>query len=117
MAGVALEWKAELQAEEGMAQEDFMRMTRIDELDDSKRIKAGHILWIRILEDQKEPIQLRVGVTGQINFPHIGLQQAAGLSFRQLAFEVKKRLEESYYEVATPLVAYSGFLPDGTRMP
>lgn len=77
----------------------------MDVLDDTQPIEPGDIISIRIVEDRGQPLQLRVGATGEINAPHIGLVKASGRTCRQLAFEVKRRLELNYYNSATVVVA------------
>ena len=74
-------------------------------LDNTQPIESGDIVSLRILEDHGEPLQLRVGATGEINVPHIGLIRAAGKTCRQVAFEAKRELERSYYKNATVIIA------------
>ena len=82
-------------------------LTTMDVLDDTQIIETGDVISLRVVEDQgrREPIQLRVGATGQINAPHIGLVLAVGRTCKQLATEIKKRLEANYYNSATVIVA------------
>lgn len=77
----------------------------MDVLDDTQPIEPGDTISMRIVEDRTEPRQLRVGATGEIYAPHIGLVKAAGRTCKSLAYEVKKRLEQSYYNQATVVVA------------
>lgn len=77
----------------------------MDVLDDTQPIEPGDTISMRIVEDRTEPRQLRVGATGEIYAPHIGLVKAAGRTCKQLAYEVKRRLEQSYYNQATVVVA------------
>ncbi|HCN30966.1 MAG TPA: hypothetical protein DIT64_20080 [Verrucomicrobiales bacterium] len=77
----------------------------MDVLDDSRPIEPGDTISMRIVEDRTEPRQLTVGVTGEVYAPHIGLVKAAGRTSKQLAYEVKRRLEASYYNKATVIVA------------
>lgn len=74
-------------------------------VDNTIQIQPGYIISLRIVEDRKEAIQLRVGVTGDINAPHIGLVKAAGRTCRELAFSMKQQLEKSLYNTATVIVA------------
>lgn len=74
-------------------------------LDNSQPIEPGDVISIRIVEDRREPLQLRVGATGEVNAPHIGLVRAAGRTCRELAFTIKRDLEKQYYKVATVVVA------------
>lgn len=77
----------------------------MDVLDDTLPIQSGDLISIRIVEDRREPLQLPVGATGEINAPHIGLVKASGRTCKQLAFEVKRKLELNYYNSATVIVA------------
>jgi polysaccharide biosynthesis/export protein len=74
-------------------------------VDNTTPIRQGDYISLRIVEDRKEAIQLRVGVTGDINAPHIGLVHAAGRTCRELAFSMKSQLEKSLYNTATVIVA------------
>lgn len=80
-------------------------LNSMDVLDDSQAIEPGDVISMRIMEDRREPLQLRVGATGEVNAPHIGLVKAAGRTCRALAMEVKRRLELNYYNTATVIVA------------
>ena len=80
-------------------------LNSMEVLDDSQPIEPGDVISMRVVEDRREPLQLRVGVTGEVNAPHIGLVKAAGRTCKQLAFEVKRRLELNYYNSATVIVA------------
>lgn len=80
-------------------------LNSMEVLDDTQPIEPGDVISLRIVEDRKEPLQLRVGATGEVNAPHIGLVKAAGRTCRQLASEVKRRLELNYYNLATVIVA------------
>ncbi len=74
-------------------------------VDNTTPIRSGDLISLKIVEDRKDAIQLRVGVTGDINAPHIGLVRAAGRTCRELAFNMKGQLERSLYNTATVIVA------------
>lgn len=80
-------------------------LNSMDVLDDSQVIESGDVISMRVVEDRGSPQQMRVGATGEVNAPHIGLVKAAGRTCRQLAFEVKRRLELNFYNSATVVVA------------
>lgn len=80
-------------------------LNSMEVLDDSQPIEPGDVISMRVVEDRRDPLQLRVGATGEVNAPHIGLVKAAGRTCKQLAFEVKRRLELNYYNSATVIVA------------
>jgi polysaccharide biosynthesis/export protein len=77
----------------------------MDVLDDTQPIESGDLISIRIVEDRRESLQLRVGATGEVNAPHIGLVKASGRTCKILAQEIKRRLELNYYNTATVVVA------------
>lgn len=80
-------------------------INNMEMLDNTNTIRSGDIISLRIVEDRKEPIQLRVGVTGEINAPHIGLVRAAGRTCRELGYHMKDQLEKTLYNRATVIVA------------
>jgi protein involved in polysaccharide export with SLBB domain len=80
-------------------------MNSMDVLDDTQPMAPGDLISIRVVEDRREPMQLRVTATGEIQAPHIGLIRAAGRTCRELAFAVKRELEKSYYNSATVIIA------------
>ena len=84
----------------------------MDVVDNTRPIRPGDLISLRIVEDRKEPTQLRVGVTGDINAPHIGLVRAAGRTSRELAYFMKSQLERSLYNKATVLVAIDQTIED-----
>jgi polysaccharide biosynthesis/export protein len=85
------------------------------DLDDSRPIQSGDTISIRVVEDRGEPLQMIVGVTGQVNAPHIGLVKAVGRTCRELGYEIKRRLELSYYNSATVIVAIDQERQDSGR--
>jgi polysaccharide export outer membrane protein len=80
-------------------------LNSMDVLDDTQIIESGDIISMRVVEDRGTPQQMRVGATGEVTAPHIGLVKASGRTCRQLAFEVKRRLELNYYNSATVVVS------------
>lgn len=80
-------------------------LNSMEVLDDTQIIEPGDLISMRVVEDRREPQQMRVGATGEVTAPHIGLVKAAGRTCRQLANEVKRRLEQNYYNSATVVVS------------
>ena len=71
----------------------------MNELDNSQKLKPDNIVSIRFLEDKRGATQQIVTVTGEIQVPYIGLIKAAGLTCRELAFQIKPelaKLEKGY---------------------
>ena len=79
-------------------------LVSMDELDNSQKLKPGHTISIRILEDKRGALQQVVAVTGEVQAPYIGTIQAEGLTCRELAFKAKSELEKSFFKQATVLV-------------
>ena len=80
-------------------------LNSMDVLDNTRPIRPGDVVSLRVIEDRKEPIQVTVGVTGEIQAPYVGLVRAAGKTSRQLADVIKADLERSYFKTATVIVA------------
>ncbi len=84
-------------------------LTSMERLDDQKPIQPRYVISIRILEDRKEAVQQKVAVTGEVQVPYIGLVRAEGKTCRQLAYEIKKELEKSYFITATVVIAIDDY--------
>jgi protein involved in polysaccharide export with SLBB domain len=80
-------------------------LNSMDVLDNVRPIRPGDVVSLRIIEDRKEPRQVTVGVTGEIQAPYVGLVKAAGRTSRSLADSIKVELERSYFKKATVIVA------------
>jgi protein involved in polysaccharide export with SLBB domain len=57
-----------------------------------------------VLEDQEDPKPLSVTDAGELDVPELGLVKAAGKTCKQVAFEVKSRLEQTTYYHATVIL-------------
>jgi polysaccharide biosynthesis/export protein len=80
-------------------------LNSMDVLDNVRAIRPGDVVSLRVIEDRKEPRQVTVGVTGEIQAPYVGLVKAAGRTSRSLADAIKVELERSYFKKATVIVA------------
>lgn len=83
----------------------------MDVLDDKQPISEGDKISIRILEDRREALQIRVAVTGEIQAPYVGLISAKGKTCRQLALQIKKELEKNFFKIATVVIAIDEYNP------
>lgn len=82
------------------------RPTQMDLLDDSRRMQVGDYLLYQVLEE-REPAQIVfVNDRGEINLPLIENVSAKGKTCRELAFEIKERLEETFFYQATVLLRF-----------
>ena len=73
-------------------------------VDDKQKLAVGDRISFRVLEDQEEPKLLTVTDSGQQNIPELGLVSAAGKSCKDLAFELKGKLEQTTYYKATVIL-------------
>ena len=73
--------------------------------DPNKILGVGDQLSLVIAEDRNDPVARIVTDTGDIEVPWIGRVRAAGKTTSQLAAEIKRKLESSYYYTATVKLA------------
>jgi len=76
----------------------------MDVLDDSRALRRGDIVNLRIVEDRDPPVSLRVNDSGEIEAPYIGRVRAQGKTPRGLAYEIKGLLQRDYYHTATVIL-------------
>jgi protein involved in polysaccharide export with SLBB domain len=72
---------------------------------DKQKLGVGDRVTFRVLEDQEDPKPLTVTDAGELDVPELGLVAAAGKTCKQLAFEIKPRLEQTTYYHATVIIA------------
>ena len=73
----------------------------MDALDDKQRLGVGVRISFRVIEDQEEPKALTITDAGELDVPELGLVPAVGKTCKQLAFEIKSKLEQVTYYRAT----------------
>src|SRR5262245_23551040 len=78
-------------------------------LDDKLRLGIGDRLSYRIVEDLEDAKPLVVTDSGDIEVPLIGRVPALEKTCKQLAAEIKAKLEEDYYYTATVILAVDVF--------
>jgi polysaccharide export outer membrane protein len=93
------------QSEEASSQVLLKMPASMEELDNRKRIKPGHLVSIQILEDKRDPVQQIVAITGEVQAPYLGLTKADGLTCHELARQIKTGLEKTFLKEATVLVS------------
>ena len=69
--------------------------------DNQHKLRAGDKISFRIEEDLDEAKPLLVTDSGEVEFPYIGRVVAANKTCKDLAEELKSRLEKEYYYQAT----------------
>jgi protein involved in polysaccharide export with SLBB domain len=76
----------------------------MDSLDDKQKLGVGDRVTFRVVEDQEDPKPLTVTDAGELDVPELGLVSAAGKTCKQLAFEIKPKLEQTTYYHATVII-------------
>lgn len=76
----------------------------MDALDGTQKLAVGDSIIFRVLEDREDAKTLSVTDAGELDVPELGLVHAAGKTCRELAFEIKSRLEQTTYYQATVIV-------------
>jgi protein involved in polysaccharide export with SLBB domain len=73
--------------------------------DDKYKLRVGDKISLQILEDRDAPKGLVVADSGELDVPYVGRVAAADKTCKQLADELKTRLEKEYYYRATVIIA------------
>jgi polysaccharide export outer membrane protein len=76
----------------------------MDALNDERKLAVGDTLSYRVVEEQKEPVELVVKASGEVNVPLLGLYPASGKTCKQLAEEIKPLLQKDYFYTATVII-------------
>jgi len=81
------------------------RISSMSSLDDTRPLRIGDRVSLRIVEDRDKVYSLDVQDSGDIVAPFLTLVKAAGLTCKQVAFYMKRELEKQYFQQATVIVA------------
>ncbi len=73
--------------------------------DDKYKLRVGDKVSLQILEDRDAPKSLMVADSGELDVPYVGRVAASDKTCKQLAEELKARLEKEYYYRATVIIA------------
>lgn len=73
--------------------------------DDKYKLRVGDKISLQILEDRDIPKSLMVADSGELDVPYVGRVAASDKTCKQLADELKQRLESEYYHRATVIIA------------
>lgn len=76
----------------------------MDVLDDQRKLMKGDRVSYRVVQERKDPCSLTVTDSGELEVPLIGRVQAAGLTCRALARNIKKALDKDYFYNATVII-------------
>lgn len=80
--------------------------TQMDLLDDRRPMRVGDYLVYQVLEEQEAPAVFFVNDQGMLDLPLIQEIPAEGKTCRELANDIKARLEESFFYRATVLLRF-----------
>lgn len=89
-----------------------MRGEAAARLDNRQKLAIGDTVLYSVLEDQEPARSLTLTDAGEVNVPELGLVAAAGKTCKQLAAEVKGRLEQTTYYQASVVVAIEQLNPN-----
>lgn len=81
------------------------RIMSMQSLDDTRPLMIGDRVSLKIVEDPEKVLSLDVQDSGDIQAPYIGLVRAAGKTCKQVAVQMKAKLEEQYFQRATVIIA------------
>ena len=75
-------------------------------LDSNRILNLGDLLSYRVVEDRSKRIsRLLITDSGEVEVPLIGRVKAKGKTCKSLAIEIKRLLEQSYYNKATVIIS------------
>jgi polysaccharide biosynthesis/export protein len=78
--------------------------TSMNVLDDTRTLRVGDRLSVRILEDKNPPFSLTVTDSDEVEAPLIGRISVKGKTCKGLAYAMKAPLEREYFYKATVIV-------------
>ena len=81
----------------------------MDELNDHSKLSNGDTVSYRVIEEQQAPMLLTISDSGELTIPLVGIVSAKGKTCKQLAYELKPRLEKQYFYHATVIIGLETF--------
>jgi len=81
----------------------------MDELNDHSKLSNGDTVSYRVIEEEQAPMILTVSDSGELMVPLVGIVSAKGKTCKQLAYELKPRLEKQYFYHATVIIGLETF--------
>lgn len=85
--------------------DDSGTVTSSMKIDDNYRLHPGDRVSYSVAEDRRQPVELVVMASGDMEVPVLGRFRVANLTCREVADRLKVELERSYYKKATVSVA------------
>ncbi len=73
-------------------------------LDARQKLGIGDRVSLRVLEDREDARVLMITDAGELDVPELGLVKAAGKTCKDLAYEIKEKLEKTTYYKATVII-------------
>lgn len=88
---------------------------RMSAVDPDKKLSAGDLVTIEIVEDREGGLPRVVTATGELDVPPLGRVKVSGKTAGQAASEIKQLLEKDYYYTATVRLAIDRVSPVRVR--
>ncbi len=87
-------------------------------LNEKQKLGVADKISYRVVEDQEDAKVLTVTDAGELDVPELGLVTATGKGCKELAYEIKAKLEQTTYYHATVIIglAEQGKGPSGRRV-
>lgn len=79
--------------------------------DPNKNLGPGDMVAFQIVEDRDPPSVKRITDTGDLDVPYIGRVRVSGKTCAAAAAEIKRRLEQDFYHIATVKLAIDQINP------
>lgn len=77
----------------------------MDTLDDRHKLNIGDRVSFRIVEDEDDPKEIAVTVSGDMEIPYLGRYPVVGQTCKDVAWKLKAEFEKKYYYHATVILA------------
>ena len=80
------------------------QINSMEALNDDRKLSIGDRVSYRVIEEEKDPVDLTITDSGDLAVPLLGLYPAAGKTCKELALQLKPLLEKDYFYKATVIV-------------
>ena len=95
------------------AQPGYVQPERMQVIDPDKKLSAGDMVTLEIVEDKEGGLPRVVSAPGAIDVPPLGRVQVAGKTTTEASADIKRRLEADYYYHATVKLNIDRISPGG----
>jgi polysaccharide export outer membrane protein len=86
---------------------------RMNDLDNVYKLAVGDHLSFQIIEDEDDSKEFLITDSGEVDVPYLGHYPVLGKTCKQLALELKAKLEKKYYYQATVIISVNAMLTHG----